>query len=339
MTKMDEMGMDEMRIDDIPQQPDMEVSAHDIFGVEIDMMVPAFSQKCDYVPDLDDDYLFDRQTTLAILAGFKYNRRVMVQGYHGTGKSTHIEQIAARLNWPCVRINLDSHVSRIDLVGKDAIVLRDGKQITEFQEGILPWALQNPIALVFDEYDAGRPDVMFVIQRVLEVSGKLTLLDQSKVIRPHGFFRLFSTTNTIGLGDTSGLYHGTQQINQGQMDRWNIVTALNYLPQDQETNIISAKAKDFADKYGKEQVANMVKVADLSRAAFVNGDISTVMSPRTVLTWAENAFIFDDIGLAFQVTFLNKCDELERETVAEFYQRCLGEDLPADAVSVLASES
>ncbi|MGC6475840.1 MAG: cobaltochelatase subunit CobS [Parvibaculales bacterium] len=322
----------------MPDQPDTEVLVKDVFGFDNDMKVPAFTQACEYVPDFDENYLFDEQTTMAILAGFAHNRRVMIQGYHGTGKSTHIEQVAARLNWPCVRINLDSHVSRIDLVGKEAIVLRDGKQVTEFQEGILPWALQNPVALVFDEYDAGRPDVMFVIQRVLEVAGKLTLLDQNKVIRPDPFFRLFATTNTIGLGDTSGLYHGTQQINQGQMDRWNIVSSLNYLPHEQEVDIMLAKEKAYQTKQGKEQIAAMVRVADLTRAAFINGDISTVMSPRTVLTWAQNAEIFGgDISFAFQVTFLNKCDELERPTVAEFYQRCFGDDLPAQAVSVLSN--
>ena len=322
---------------DMPNEPDSEVNVGETFGFESSLKVPSFSQSCEYVPELDEDYLFDPQTTRAILAGFANNRRVMGQGYHGTGKSTHIEQIAARLNWPCVRINLDSHVSRIDLIGKEAIVLRDGKQITEFQEGILPWALQRPVALVFDEYDAGRPDVMFVIQRILEVSGKLTLLDQNKVIRPHPWFRLFATTNTIGLGDTSGLYHGTQQINQGQMDRWNIVTSLNYLPHEEEVKIVLSKEKDFNDAEGQKTVASMVQVADLTRAAFINGDISTVMSPRTVLTWAENSRIFDDIGLAFQLTFLNKCDELERPTVAEFYQRCFGEDLPEKAVNILAS--
>jgi cobaltochelatase CobS len=320
----------------MPDMPDTTVSVREIFGFETDLEVPAFAERNEYVPDFDADYLFDKNTTLALLAGFAHNRRVMVQGYHGTGKSTHIEQVAARLNWPCVRVNLDSHVSRIDLVGKDAIVLRDGQQVTEFQEGILPWALQNPVALVFDEYDAGRPDVMFVIQRVLEVSGKLTLLDQNKVIRPHRGFRLFATTNTIGLGDTSGLYHGTQQINQGQMDRWNIVSTLNYLPHDRETDIVHAKAVGYEGAEGRDKIAAMVQVADLTRASFINGDISTVMSPRTVLTWAENATIFGDIGFAFQVTFLNKCDELERPTVAEFYQRCLGEDLPQTAVSVLA---
>ena len=322
---------------DMPNEPDIEVNVGETFGFESSLEVPAFSHSCEYAPELDEDYLFDPQTTRAILAGFANNRRVMVQGYHGTGKSTHIEQIAARLNWPCIRINLDSHVSRIDLIGKEAIVLRDGKQVTEFQEGILPWALQRPVALVFDEYDAGRPDVMFVIQRILEVSGKLTLLDQNKVIRPHPWFRLFATTNTIGLGDTSGLYHGTQQINQGQMDRWNIVTSLNYLPHEEEVKIILSKEKDFNNEEGQKTVASMVQVADLTRAAFINGDISTVMSPRTVLTWAENSRIFDDISLAFQLTFLNKCDELERPTVAEFYQRCFGEDLPEKAVNILAS--
>lgn len=322
----------------MPDQLDTEVSVKKVFGFDSKLKVLAFSQSCEHVPDLDEDYIFDQQTTLALLAGFSHNRRVIVQGYHGTGKSTHIEQIAARLNWPCVRINLDSHISRIDLIGKEAIVLRDGKQVTQFKEGILPWALQNPVALVFDEYDAGRPDVMFVIQRVLEVAGKLTLLDQNKVIRPHSHFRLFATTNTIGLGDTSGLYHGTQQINQGQMDRWNIVTSLNYLPHDREVDIMLAKEKSFQTDKGKKQIDAMVRVADLTRASFINGDISTVMSPRTVLTWAQNTQIFDgDVGFAFQVTFLNKCDELERTTVAEFYQRCFNEDLPSAAVSVLAS--
>ncbi|GMV62374.1 MAG: hypothetical protein AMXMBFR74_15420 [Parvibaculum sp.] len=315
--------------------PDKKVSAREVFKIDIDMEVPAFSEPNEYVPDFDPDYLFDKDTTIALLAGFAFNRRVIVQGYHGTGKSTHIEQVAARLNWPCVRINLDSHISRIDLVGKDAIVLKEGKQITEFREGILPWALQHPVALVFDEYDAGRPDVMFVIQRVLEASGKLTLLDQNRVIRPHPAFRLFATANTVGLGDTSGLYHGTQQINQGQMDRWNIVTTLNYLPHAEEVNIMLSKLKSYDTEEGRKQISAMVRVADLSRSAFINGDISTVMSPRTVLTWAENARIFGgDVGFAFRVTFLNKCDELERATVAEFYQRCFGQDLPDSAANI-----
>ncbi len=317
--------------------PDVTASVRDLFGIDSDMQVPAFSEGNEYVPDRDETYLFDRETTLAILAGFAFNRRVMIQGYHGTGKSTHVEQVAARLNWPCIRVNLDSHISRIDLIGKDAIVLQDGKQVTEFREGILPWALQHPCALVFDEYDAGRPDVMFVIQRVLEVDGKLTLLDQNKVIRPHPFFRLFSTTNTIGLGDTSGLYHGTQQINQGQMDRWNIVTTLNYLPHDAEVDIVLSKSPSYDSEVGKKTLADMVTVADLTRAAFMNGDISTVMSPRTVLTWAENASIFNDVGFAFRLTFLNKCDELERPTVAEFYQRCFGEELPESAAHITMS--
>ncbi len=309
--------------------PDQKVAARDLFGVDIDLEVPAFSVRTEHVPDIDDTYQFDRETTLAILAGFAFNRRVMIQGYHGTGKSTHIEQVAARLNWPLVRVNLDAHVSRIDLVGKDAIVLKDGKQVTEFREGILPWALQHPCALVFDEYDAGRPDVMFVIQRVLEVEGKLTLLDQSRVIRPHRAFRLFSTSNTVGLGDTTGLYHGTQQINQGQMDRWNIVATLNYLPHAQETAIVMAKLGiDPADRAAKARIESMVALADLTRAGFINGDISTVMSPRTVLTWAENTEIFGDVGFAFRLTFLNKCDEAERGTVAEYYQRCFNAELP-----------
>lgn len=321
---------------DLTNIPDTTISARDKFGFETDMEVPAFTERDEHVPEIDDAYLFDRETTLAILAGFAFNRRVMIQGYHGTGKSTHIEQVAARLNWPMIRINLDSHISRIDLIGKDAIVLKDGQQITEFREGILPWALQRATAIVFDEYDAGRPDVMFVIQRVLEVQGKLTLLDQNRVIHPHPAFRLFSTTNTIGLGDTTGLYHGTQQINQGQMDRWNIVATLNYLPHEQEMGIVLSKAPSYNTPEGKETVDAMVRVADLTRTAFMAGDISTVMSPRTVLTWAENVEIFKDIGFAFRTTFLNKCDELERATVAEFYQRCFGEDLPESAAHVLA---
>ena len=315
--------------------PDKQVSIRDVFGVDSDMKVPAFSHRDSHVPDIDESYKFDPQTTLAIVAGLAFDRRVMVQGYHGTGKSTHIEQVAARLNWPLVRVNLDSHVSRIDLIGKDAIVLKDGKQITEFREGILPWCLQRPMALVFDEYDAGRPDVMFVIQRVLEAGGKLTLLDQNKVIRANPYFRLFSTTNTIGLGDTTGLYHGTQQINQGQMDRWSIVTTLNYLDHDVEAEIVLAKNPGYANAEGRRTLAAMVRVADMTRNAFMNGDISTVMSPRTVITWAQNAEIFGgDIGLAFRMTFLNKCDELERPTVAEFYQRAFGEDLPESAARV-----
>ena len=308
-------------------RPDTEVPAR-FFGVPSDMSVPAFSQRTEYVPEIDASYRFDPDTTLAILAGFAFNRRVMVQGYHGTGKSTHIEQVAARLNWPLVRINLDGHVSRIDLVGKDAIVIKAGQQVTEFREGLLPWAIQRPIALAFDEYDAGRPDVMFVIQRVLEASGKFTLLDQNRVISPHPFFRLFATTNTIGLGDATGLYHGTQQINQGQMDRWSIVTTLNYLEHDAEAAIVLAKAERYDTADGRRTIMAMVRVADMTRNAFMNGDISTVMSPRTVITWAENALIFADVGRAFRVTFLNKCDELERATVAEFYQRAFGADLP-----------
>jgi len=314
--------------------PDTTVSVRDVFGIDTDMMVPAFSESSEHVPDIDEDYLFDRDTTLAIMAGFAHNRRVMIQGYHGTGKSTHVEQVAARLNWPCVRVNLDSHISRIDLVGKDAIVLKDGMQVTEFREGILPWALQNPVAICFDEYDAGRPDVMFVIQRVLEREGKLTLLDQSKVIRPNPYFRLFATANTVGLGDTTGLYHGTQPINQGQMDRWSIVTTLNYLPHDEEVAIVLAKAKQYNTTQGQEQVNAMVQLADMTRTGFMSGDISTVVSPRTVLTWAENAEIFGDLGFAFRVTFLNKCDETERTIVSEYYQRCFGDELPDSAASV-----
>ncbi len=293
-----------------------------------------FQKKNEYVPKIDPDYKFDKDTTLAILAGFSFNKRVLIQGYHGTGKSTHIEQVAARLNWPCVRVNLDSHISRIDLIGKDAIVLKDGKQVTEFKEGILPWSIQNPVALVFDEYDAGRPDVMFVIQRVLESEGNFTLLDKNKVLEQHDLFRIFATTNTVGLGDTTGLYHGTQQINQGQMDRWNIVSTLNYLPFEKELEIILAKNKSFNNKEGKELLSNMVKVADLTRKGFINGDISTVMSPRTVLHWAENTSIFKDKGYAFRITFLNKCDDLEKKIISEYYQRCFGEDLPESSINI-----
>ena len=308
--------------------PDIKVSARQLFGIDTDMEIPAFSQASEHVPEVDDAYLFDSDTTMAILAGFAHNRRVMVQGYHGTGKSTHIEQVAARLNWPMIRINLDAHISRIDLVGRDAIVLQDGLQVTEFREGLLPWALQHPVALVFDEYDAGRPDVMFVIQRVLEADGKLTLLDQNRVIRPNPWFRLFATTNTIGLGDTSGLYHGTQAINQAQMDRWNLVAVLNYLPAETEAQIVLAKSGEYDRDGGKEEVAKMIQVANLSRQGFINGDISTVMSPRTVISWAQNALIFGNIGFAFRISFLNKCDESERPLIAEYYQRVFNADLP-----------
>ena len=311
--------------------PDTTVNVRDAFGIDADLDVPAFSEANEYVPDHDENYIFDRDTTLAILMGFKHNRRVMVQGYHGTGKSTHIEQVASRLNWPLVRVNLDSHVSRIDLVGKDAIVLKDGKQITEFREGLLPWSLQRPMALVFDEYDAGRPDVMFVIQRVLEVDGKLTLLDQNKVIRPNPHFRLFATANTVGLGDTTGLYHGTQQINQGQMDRWSVVCTLNYLPRAVEAQIVLAKLPGYQTEAGRKTVESMVALADLTRKGFMAGDISTVMSPRTVLTWAENAgYLAGNVGWGFQLSFLNTCDELERPVIAEYFQRAFGEDLVLD---------
>ena len=319
------------------EKPTEEISVREVFGIDTDMRVKGFADKTDRVPSIDSTYKFDPDTTLAILAGFAYNRRVMIQGYHGTGKSTHIEQVAARLSWPCVRVNLDSHISRIDLIGKDAIKLRDGKQVTEFHEGILPWALRNPVAIVFDEYDAGRADVMFVIQRVLEHDGKLTLLDQNEIITPHPYFRLFATANTVGLGDTTGLYHGTQQINQAQMDRWSIVTVLNYLPHDTECEIVLAKAVHYRNKEGRDIVSKMVRVADLTRNAFMSGDLSTVMSPRTVITWAENADIFKDIGFAFRLTFLNKCDELERALVAEFYQRAFGQELPESTVNVALS--
>jgi len=319
---------------DVNAKPTEEISVREVFGIDSDMVVKGFAEATDRVPTLDSTYKFDPDTTLAILAGFQYNRRVMIQGYHGTGKSTHIEQVSARLNWPCVRVNLDSHISRIDLIGKDAIKLVDGKQVTVFQEGILPWALRNPTAIVFDEYDAGRADVMFVIQRVLETDGKLTLLDQNEVITPHPYFRIFSTANTVGLGDTTGLYHGTQQINQGQMDRWSLVATLNYLSHDAEVAIVLAKNPTYNTEKGRKIIGQMVTVADMTRTAFMNGDLSTVMSPRSVIAWAENARIFRSVGYAFRLTFLNKCDELERQTVAEFYQRCFDEELPESVVSM-----
>ena len=320
------------------QTPDIKLDVRQTFDIDVDLKVPSFSNGNEYVPEIDSAYKFDKDTTLAILAGFSHNRRVMIQGYHGSGKSTHIEQVAARLNWPCVRINLDSHISRIDLLGKDAIVLQDGKQITEFREGILPWALQTPTALVFDEYDAGRPDVMFVIQRVLEVEGKLTLLDQNKVIKPHPSFRLFSTANTVGLGDTTGLYHGTQQINQGQMDRWHIVSTLNYLDPELELKVVLAKIPSMDTKSGREEAANMISVANLSRQGFANGDISTLMSPRTVISWAENNEIFKDLTRSFDITFLNKCDDTEKTIIAEYYQRCFNAELESSIAEDLEED-
>jgi cobaltochelatase CobS len=314
----------------LPAAPDLTLSARELFRIDTDLQVPAFSVVDDHVPQLDPDYVFDRDTTLALLAGFMHNRRVMVQGRHGTGKSSHIEQVAARLNWPCVRVNLDGHVSRMDLVGKDAIVVRDGKQVTEFQPGILTWALQRPCALVFDEYDAGRADVLFVIQRVLEIDGRLTLLDQSRVIQPHRAFRLFATANTVGLGDATGLYHGTHPLNQGQMDRWNLVVTLNYLAHDREVEIVLARCPEYRSAERREQVSAMVALANLTRRGLADGDLSTVMSPRTVVTWAQNATLFHDLELAFKLTFLNRCDDDERALVAEYYQRCIGRDLPEE---------
>ena len=325
--------MDDSNLD-IDTHPTEDVSVRQVYGIDSDMIVKGFAERTARVPAFDSTYKFDPDTTLAILAGFSHNRRVMIQGYHGTGKSTHIEQVASRLNWPTVRVNLDSHISRIDLIGKDAIKLKDGKQITDFQEGILPWALRNPTAIVFDEYDAGRADVMFVIQRVLEVDGKLTLLDQNKVITPHPYFRIFSTANTVGLGDTTGLYHGTQQINQGQMDRWSLVATLNYLPVEAESAIVLSKNESYDTEAGRKTIKQMVTVAELTRTAFMSGDLSTVMSPRTVISWAQNTEIFRNVGYAFRLSFLNKCDELERQTVAEFYQRCFDEELPESAVSM-----
>ena len=315
-------------------KPDIKISVKQVFGIDSELKVEGFSKKNEYVPDIDKDYKFDRDTTLAIIAGFKYNKKVIIHGYHGTGKSTHIEQIAARLNWPCIRVNLDSHISRIDLIGKDAIVLKNNKQVTEFQEGILPWSMQNPIALVFDEYDAMRPDVAFLMTKVLESEGGLTLLEKNKIIKPNNYFRLFATANTIGLGDTTGLYTGTQQINQAQLDRWNIVTTLNYLSLENEMEIILAKNKSFNNPKGKEKISNMIKVASLTRKGFIAGDISTLMSPRTVLHWAENIEIFKDTGYAFRVTFLNRCDEIEKNIIAEYYQRCFGEDLPESMINI-----
>ena len=315
-------------------QPDIKISVKQVFGIDSELKVEGFSKKNEYVPDIDKHYKFDRDTTLAIIAGFKYNKKVIIHGYHGTGKSTHIEQIAARLNWPCIRVNLDSHISRIDLIGKDAIVLKNNKQVTEFQEGILPWSMQNPVALVFDEYDAMRPDVAFLMTKVLESEGGLTLLEKNKIIKPNNYFRLFATANTIGLGDTTGLYTGTQQINQAQLDRWNIVTTLNYLSLENEMSIILAKNKNFNNSKGKEKISNMIKVASLTRKGFIAGDISTLMSPRTVLHWAENIEIFKDTGYAFRVTFLNKCDEIEKNIIAEYYQRCFGEDLPESMINI-----
>ncbi|MAH89438.1 MAG: cobaltochelatase subunit CobS [Pelagibacterales bacterium] len=334
--------MKDLKEKDIPEKlekPNKEIDVSEVFKIKTDLKVNSFSDKDSYVPEIDENYIFDKDTTLAVLAGFQFNRRVMIQGYHGTGKSTHIEQIAARLNWRCLRINLDSHVSRIDLIGKEAIVLENGSQITKFKEGIIPWALSNGVALVFDEYDAGRPDVMFVIQRILEIDGKLTLLEQNRVITPHPSFRLFCTTNTIGLGDTSGMYHGTQQINQGQMDRWNIVSTLNYLNENKEFDIISSKVKNFLVKFDKGKISLMINLANLTRIGFKNGDISTVMSPRTVITWAENALIFKNLEYAFKVTFLNKCDEAERPIIAEYYQRCFAIELPNDWVNIINETS
>ena len=318
---------------ELPERPEEKINTKKVFGFDAGFDVFGFKEKTEWVPMIDETYVFDESNTRSILAGFMFNRRVMIQGYHGTGKSTHLEQVAARLNWPCVRINLDSHISRIDLIGKDAIKLKDGKQITEFQEGILPWSIQNPVALVFDEYDAGRPDVMFVIQRILEAEGNFTLLDKNKVIKQNKYFRLFATSNTVGLGDTSGLYHGTQQINQGQMDRWNIVTTLNYLSLEKEMEIILAKNKSYNNAEGREKISNMIKVATLTRKGFIAGDISTVMSPRTVLHWADNAEIFKNLGYAFRVTFLNKCDESEKNIISEYYQRCFGEDLQESLIN------
>ncbi len=319
-------------------QPDAEISARDALGIDSDIRVPCFTTPTEYVPVIDDVYRFDRDVSLSILAGFSQNRRVLVQGFHGTGKSTHIEQVAARLNWPCVRVNLDGHISRLDLVGRDAIVIKDGKQVTEFQEGILPWALQRPVALIFDEFDAGRPDVMFVIQRILEKDGKFTLLDQNRVITPHPGFRLFATANTVGLGNLNGMYHGTQTLNQAQIDRWNIVARLDYLEAEAEAEIVHARVPEMRTRAdGEKLVQSMVAMADMTRQAFSAGDISTVMSPRTVITWAENLGIFEDLDKAFRLSYLNKCDDAEHSIIAEFYQRCMGKELPESIAAIAAN--
>ena len=307
--------------------PDQTLSVRNTFGLDVDLEVPAFSERDSLVPEIDPAYQFNREVTLALLAGFSGNRRVMLQGLHGTGKSTHIEQVAARLNWPCLRVNLDGHISRMDLVGRDAIVLQEGTQITEFQEGIVPWALRRPVALIFDEYDAGRPDVMFVIQRLLERDGKFTLLDQNRVIQAHPWFRLFATANTVGLGNVNGMYHGTQVLNHAQLDRWNIIASLNYLPHQDEVDIVVAQVPQLDNQQGRDRVGAMVELANLTRQGFAAGDLSSLMSPRTLITWAENSQLFGDVGLAFRLSFLNRCDEIERNIVAEYYERCFGDEL------------
>lgn len=317
-------------------QPTRTVSVRDVFGIDTDMTVPAFAERSEHVPAIDKAYRLNPQVTQAILAGFSHNRRVVIQGLHGTGKSTHIEQVAARLNWPCVRVNLDGHISRLDLVGKDSIVLQDGKQVTQFQEGILPWALQRPVAMVFDEYDAGRPDVMFVIQRVLEREGSFTLLDQKRVIEPHPCFRLFATMNTLGQGNLNGLYHGTQQLNHAQLDRWNLVTSLNYLPPAEEAAIVLARVPELATADGRRKVDAMVALAGLTRKGFAVGDLSLLMSPRTVISWAENIVIFHDLKLAFELSFLNKCEPAERDIVREYFQRCFAQELAQPEEAALA---
>jgi len=302
--------------------------AQELFGIESQLKVPCFAERDEHVPEIDAAYRFNADVTQAILSGYIHNRRVMVQGMHGTGKSTHIEQIAARLNWPCVRINLDGHISRLDLIGKDAVVLKDNKQITEFQEGMLPWAIQRPVALIFDELDAARPEVMFVIQRILEREGKFTLLDQNQVLTPNPHFRLFATANTVGLGNLTGLYHGTSMMNQAQVDRWNIVAKLNYLSAEEEVQIVLSRVPALDTKEGVKTVDSMVALANLTRKGFNAGDISTLMSPRTVIFWAENTQIFHDPAASFRLSFLNKCDEAEYATIAEYYQRAFDRELP-----------
>ena len=307
--------------------PTQQRSAGDLFGFDSKLLVPVFEERDEHVPEIDPAYRFNPDVTLAILAGFTRNRRVMLQGLHGTGKSTHIEQVAARLNWPCVRVNLDGHISRLDLVGRDAVVLRDGQQVTEFQEGIVPWALQRPVALVFDEYDAGRPDVMFVIQRVLERDGKFTLLDQNRVITPHPQFRLFATANTVGQGNLNGLYAGAQRLNHAQIDRWNIVATLNYLGAEEEAAIVAARVPSLAGSEHAGRLAQMVALAGLTRSGFAAGDVSTLMSLRTLITWGENIEIFTHIDLALRLAYVNKCEESERAVVGEYFQRCFNREL------------
>lgn len=305
--------------------PDTTLAVREAFGLDTDLVVPAFREAGEHVPTLDPTYRLQPEVTRALLAGFAHNRRVLVQGMHGTGKSSHIEQVAARLNWPCVRINLDGHITRLDLIGKDTITLREGQPVTEFIEGIVPWALRHGVALVFDEYDAGRPDVMFVIQRLLEREGRLTLLDQSRVLTPDPGFRIFATSNTVGLGNTTGMYHGTHRLNHAQLDRWEITATLDHLPPAEEAAIVTAHVPEVAEE--PDRLSGMVRFAGLTRAAFAAGDLATLMSPRTVIAWAENVDLFGDLGTALRYTFANRCDPEDEPVVEELFQRCFGREL------------